>query len=87
MADRLQVKSRRPYMKKLDLSLSEFLFVVGTRALLAAGVGLLLGDRLRSSKRRHVGLTLVALGALTTIPAVIFVRQGFRREERERQIA
>jgi len=74
-------------MKRLDLSLPELLFVIATRAALAAGVGLLLSDKLRRGKRRKVGLTLIALGELTTLPAVIFVRQGFRREERERQAA
>jgi hypothetical protein len=74
-------------MKRLDLSLPEFLFVIATRAALAAGVGLLLSNRLRGGKRRQVGLTLIALGAITTLPAAIFVRQGFRREDRERQVA
>ena len=73
-------------MKRLDLSLPEFVFVIATRAALAAGVGLLLSDRLRGGKRRQIGLTLIALGALTTLPAAIFVRQGFRREDRERQV-
>jgi hypothetical protein len=31
-------------MRRLDLSLPEFLFVIATRAALAAGVGLLLSD-------------------------------------------
>ena len=74
-------------MKRVDLSLPELLFVIATRAALAAGVGLLLSDRLRGGKRRKVGLTLIALGALTTLPAAIFVRQGFRREDQERQVA
>ena len=63
-------------MKRLDLSLPELLFVVVTRAALAAGVGLLLSDRLRRGKRRKVGLTLIAVGALTTLPAAIFVRRA-----------
>jgi len=67
-------------MKKIDLSLPQFYFVVVTRAVLAAGAGLLLAERLRGDKRRRVGLTLVALGALTTLPAVIFLRQGIERE-------
>jgi hypothetical protein len=74
-------------MKRLDLSLPELLFVIVTRAALAAGVGLLLSDRLRRGKRRKVGLTLIAVGALTTLPAAMFVRQGFRREDQERQVA
>jgi hypothetical protein len=48
-------------MKRLDLSLPELLFVIATRAALAAGVGLLLSDRLRGGRRRQVGLTLIAL--------------------------
>jgi len=74
-------------MKRVDLSLPELLFVIATRAALAAGVGLLLSDRLRRGKRRKVGLTLIALGALTTLPAAIFVRQGFRKEDQERRVA
>ena len=60
-------------MRKLDLSLSELLFVVGTRAVLGAGIGLLLAGKLPHKARRAVGLTLVTLGALTTVPAAIAV--------------
>ena len=74
-------------MKRLNLSLPELMFVIATRGALGLGVGLLLSDRLRRGKRRKVGLTLVAVGALTTLPAVIFVRQGFRREDQERRVA
>lgn len=52
-----------------------------TRAALSAGVGLLLSDRLHGGKRHKVGLTLIVLGALTTLPAAIFVRQGLRQNE------
>ena len=48
-------------------------FVVGTRAALAFGLGLLLADRIPASRRRAVGLTLVAIGAATTIPAAMSV--------------
>jgi hypothetical protein len=48
-------------------------FVVGTRAALAFGFGLLLADRIPASRRRVVGLTLVAIGAATTIPAAVSV--------------
>jgi hypothetical protein len=57
-------------MKTVALSLPTLAFVVSTRAALAAGIGLLLSTRLTESRRRAVGLTLVALGAVTTIPAV-----------------
>jgi hypothetical protein len=48
-------------------------FIVGTRAALAFGLGLLLSERIPKSRRRAVGLTLVALGAATTIPAAMTV--------------
>lgn len=63
-------------MKRLDLSLPEFGFVIATRAALGVGIGLLLADRLCRRTRRGVGLTLVALGALTTIPAAMAVFGG-----------
>ena len=48
-------------------------FVIGTRAALAFGLGLLLADRIPDPRRRAVGLTLVAIVAVTTIPAVMLV--------------
>ena len=55
-------------MKKLDLSPPELGFIAATRALLGAGIGLLLADKLSSGKRHGVGLTLLAVGVLTTVP-------------------
>ena len=66
-------------MRRLDLSYPEFGFIVATRAALGAGVALLLADRL-GRRKRGVGKTLFALGALTTIPAV-FTLLGARRTE------
>jgi hypothetical protein len=63
-------------MKKLDLTFPQLLFVVGTRAILGLGAGLLLADRLPKTARKPVGLTLAALGILTTIPAAITVLGG-----------
>ena len=58
---------------KLVLSPPLLGFVIGTRAALAFGLGLLLADRIPESRRRAVGLTLVAIGAATTIPAAMSV--------------
>ena len=58
---------------KLILSPPLLGFVIGTRAALAFGLGLLLADRIPESRRRAVGLTLVAIGAVTTIPAAMSV--------------
>ena len=50
-----------------------FGFVVATRAALGAGIGLLLASRIPESRRRAIGLTLVSIGAETTIPAAMAV--------------
>lgn len=47
-------------------------FVIGTRAALAFGLGLLVADRIPESRRRAVGLTLVAIGVAATIPAAMW---------------
>jgi hypothetical protein len=59
--------------KKLHLDPRLLAFVVGTRAALGLGAGLLLADRIPQARRRTLGTTLVAIGALTTIPAAIGV--------------
>ena len=56
-------------MQTNTLSLPQFLFIVGTRGMLGAGIGLLLSEKLTSSARRTVGITLATVGAATTIPA------------------
>ena len=56
-------------MKKHLLSLPQLLFVVGTRAALGAGVGLLASRRMSDKQRRAAGVTLALVGAATTIPA------------------
>ena len=39
--------------------------------MLGAGIALLLSEKLSSDQRRAIGWTLVAVGALTTIPLVL----------------
>jgi hypothetical protein len=63
-------------MNNFVLNLPTFGFVVGTRAALGVGIGLLLSERLSSERRRALGLTLVGLGAATTIPAVMAVMRA-----------
>jgi hypothetical protein len=60
-------------MSNIVLSPPLFGFVVGTRAALAFGIGLLLANRIPEPRRRAIGLTLVAIGAATTIPAAMSV--------------
>jgi hypothetical protein len=66
-------------MKRVDVNLSTLGFVVATRAALGVGIGLLLAGRLREERRKTIGMTLVALGATSTIPAVVALRRGLRR--------
>jgi hypothetical protein len=68
-------------MKKLVLDFPTFGFVVATRAMIGAGIGLLVSDRLTSDRRRAVGATLLAIGAATTVPALLAVLRG--RQEAE----
>ena len=63
-------------MRKHRLTAPQIGFLIGTRAALAAGAGLLLSGNLPKTVRRRVGAVLVAFGALTTIPAA---RLLFRR--------
>lgn len=55
-------------MKEIRLSLPELSLIAGTRALLGAGVALLLGDRLTKEEKKAVGWTLFLVGAVTTVP-------------------
>ena len=50
--------------------------IAGTRMALGAGIGLLLADRLNQEQRRAVGWTLLAVGALTTIPLALEALSG-----------
>ena len=61
------------------LTLPELGFIIATRALLGAGIALLVGQRLDASTRRAVGLTLAGVGALTTIPAAMVVFRNRRQ--------
>ena len=65
-------------MSNVVLSKPKFGFVIATRAALGLGAGLLLSSRLDRRRRRKLGQTLVAVGALTTIPAAMFVKRGLR---------
>ena len=57
-------------------------FIVGTRAALAFGAGLLAAERIPESRRRPLALALIGLGVATTIPAVnAILRQRVRDAE------
>ena len=57
-------------VNEIQLSRPELAFIIATRAILGAGIALLLADRLSPEQRKSVGSTLVLVGLVTTIPAV-----------------
>ena len=58
-------------MKKVEVTLPELAMIVGTRAMGAAGVSLLVADKLPKDSRKAIGWTLALIGAVTTIPLAI----------------
>lgn len=56
----------------VTLEMPLFMLIVATRAALGVGIGLLLSEKLKEH-RRAVGAALVAVGAVTTIPAAMAV--------------
>jgi hypothetical protein len=55
-------------MRETRISLPELALVGATRAMLGMGVGMLIAGRLRRARRRAIASTLLAIGALSTIP-------------------
>jgi hypothetical protein len=60
-------------MKTLELPLPLLGALDATRAMLGAGVGLLVSEWLTHRERKAIGWTLVAIGAATTIPLALTV--------------
>ena len=58
-------------MKKVEVTLPELALIIGTRAMAAAGVALLVADKLQTDSRKAIGWTLALVGAVTTIPLAI----------------
>jgi hypothetical protein len=55
-------------MRERSLTIPEILLIGGTRAMLGAGLALLLVDRLNPDERRAIGWTLFLVGAISTAP-------------------
>ena len=60
-------------MKERRLTLPEIGLIGGTRALLGAGIALLLADKLNDDQRKAIGWTLFLVGAISTLPLAINV--------------
>jgi uncharacterized membrane protein len=55
-------------MRERALTIPEILLIGGTRAMLGAGLALLLASKLSLEQRRAVGWTLFLVGAISTAP-------------------
>ena len=58
-------------MKNFNVSLPEIAFVGATRGLGGAGIGLLASALLKEATRKRLGLALLAIGVLTSIPIAV----------------
>jgi hypothetical protein len=70
-------------MRATQITIPELILVGATRAMVGAGLGLLLADHLSPDQRRAAGWTLFLIGALSTIPLAFEVlghRSGSRAE-------
>ena len=68
-------------VKTVAVSVPELAFVAGTRGLGGVGIGLLASRYLSPPARRSVGLTLLTIGVLTTLPiaaALLYRRRSPR---------
>jgi hypothetical protein len=67
-------------MKSLELNIPTLGFIIATRAMIGAGVALLLSSRIPPERRKAIGLTLLGVGAASTVPAILAIRRGLRNE-------
>ncbi len=58
-------------MREVTVTLPELGLIAGTRAIVGAGIGFLLADRLSEDQRKAVGWSLLLIGAVTTIPLAV----------------
>jgi hypothetical protein len=70
-------------MRNIILNLPTFGFIVATRVAFGVGIGLLASLRLSTAQRRRLGMTLVGIGAASTVPAVAAVFRGQTAEVRQ----
>jgi hypothetical protein len=66
-------------MKQATLTIPEIGIIAATRGMAGAGAGLLLADRLPPEKRKSLGIRLLLVGALTTLPLVFDVIRKTKR--------
>ncbi|MEP6484842.1 MAG: hypothetical protein ABJB01_10355 [Rudaea sp.] len=69
---------------KTEISLPELGLVGMTRGMLGIGIGLLAANRLHGA-RKPLGLALVAVGLLTTVPLLLDVLEGLEEKPAPRR--
>jgi hypothetical protein len=70
-------------MANFEVSLPELATVAATRGMAGIGIGLLLAGYLQPQTRKSVGLTLLAIGGLSTLPlgAMVMSRRRISRRD------
>ncbi len=63
-----------------QLNTIDLILLAGTRAMLGAGIGLLVAGKLADDDRRTIGRTLLAIGAATTVPLAVRIFGTRHRE-------
>jgi hypothetical protein len=63
-------RREREHVKRVELPVPEIGILAVTRAMLGAGVGLMVAEKLSERQRRVIGRTLFLIGVLSTIPLV-----------------
>lgn len=66
-------------MRNLTVSLPELAFIAATRGVGGVGIGLLASSYIRAPQRQKLGLALLAIGVLTSIPIALTARRRFMR--------
>lgn len=72
---------------RVTLPLPLLFGIVATRAALGVGIGLLVADKLGRQNRHRLGAALVAIGAITTVPAARALLRARRRAPEAELIA
>ena len=75
---RMRIKNVNISAKRVTLTLPEIGLIAMTRGALGVGIGLLLSNALEKDERRSAGLALLAVGALTTVPILMRLRNELK---------
>jgi putative Mn2+ efflux pump MntP len=74
----MRIKNVNISAKRVTLTLPEIGLIAMTRGALGVGIGLLLSNALEKDERRSAGLALLAVGALTTLPILMRLRNELK---------